>query len=394
LQHGLERYEQRHPRARGLTQGAVVVLKNGDGSILAEVGGREVYQGRATSYSDFNRVTESLRQPGSAMKPIVYLAAFLSGHFTLETLVPDEPISVPDDRDVRKWISNYDGRFKGMIPIRQALAESRNAAAIWMTAQVGIDSVLSTARALGVKTRLQRYATTALGASEVSLLELATAYRTIASGVLAQPSAIRQVVGGSGDVIREGRRTPVRVALDKRTLALIQEGLRGVVRLPTGTAHVLDARAFPIPVMGKTGTTSDFRDALFVGSTYGVDGITVAVRIGFDDNRSLGEQETGARVALPVFRELMLKLYGDKITGPAPLFPEQMEQRIAHYMERDTPALVVVNAPISATGVPRRPASAAELQWLLHNGTAFGRFPTTPLPIPSTMDQRGSSARE
>ena len=70
LQHGLERYEQRHPSARGLTQGSVVVLKNGDGSILAEVGGREVYRGRATSYSDFNRVTESLRQPGSAMKPM------------------------------------------------------------------------------------------------------------------------------------------------------------------------------------------------------------------------------------------------------------------------------------------------------------------------------------
>jgi penicillin-binding protein 1A len=395
LQHGLERYEQRHPRARGLTQGAVVVLKNGDGSILAEVGGREVYQGRATSYSDFNRVTESLRQPGSAMKPIVFLAAFLSGHFTLETLVPDEPISVADGRgDVLKWISNYDGRFKGMIPIRQALAESRNAAAIWMTAQVGIDSVLSTARALGVKTRLQRNAGTALGASEVSLLELATAYRTIASGVLAQPSAIRQVVGGSGDVIPEGRRTPVRVALDKRTLALIQEGLRGVVRLPTGTAHALDARAFPIPVMGKTGTTNDFRDALFVGSTYGVDGITVAVRIGFDDNRSLGENETGARVALPVFRELMLKVYGDGITGPAPRFPQQMEQRIADYMERDTPALVVVNAPISAIGVPRRPASPGELQWLLNNGTVLAPFPTTPLPIPSTMDHSGSSARE
>ena len=184
LQHGLESYEQRHPRARGLTQGAVVVLRNRDGSILAEVGGREMYQGRATSYSDFNRVTESLRQPGSAMKPIVYLAAFLSGDFTLETLVPDEPISVPNGsaEDV-KWISNYDGRFKGLIPIRQALAESRNAVAIWITEQVGIDRVLSTARMLGVQTRLQRYATTALGASEVNLLELATAYRTLASGV-------------------------------------------------------------------------------------------------------------------------------------------------------------------------------------------------------------------
>jgi penicillin-binding protein 1A len=88
-------------------------LTNRDGSILAEVGGRQMYQGRPTSYSDFNRVTESLRQPGSAMKPIVYLAAFRHGDFSLDTLVPDEPISVPDGRaGSRKWIANYDGSFK------------------------------------------------------------------------------------------------------------------------------------------------------------------------------------------------------------------------------------------------------------------------------------------
>jgi penicillin-binding protein 1A len=353
LQHGLERYEQRHPSARGLTQGSVVVLKNRDGSILAEVGGRQVYGGRATSRSDFNRVTESLRQPGSAMKPIVYLAAFRHGDFTLETLVPDEPISVPDGRgDVRKWISNYDGRFKGLIPIREALAESRNAVAIWITEQVGIDSVLRTARSLGVQTPLQRYATTALGASEVSLLELATAYRTIASGILAPAFVIRQIVRGSGDVIPGGQQPALPAAVDRGALALIQEGLRGVVRIPTGTAHALDSRAFPIAVMGKTGTTNEFKDALFIGSTYGADGVTVAVRIGFDDNHSLGSRETGGRVALPVFQEVMLRMYGDKIAGPAPSFPPQMEQRITQYLQ-DPPALVVdvattLNSPLTS----------------------------------------------
>jgi penicillin-binding protein 1A len=372
LRHGLERYEQRRPRGRGLTQGALVVLKNRDGAILAEVGGREMYDGHATSYSDFNRVTESFRQPGSAMKPIVYLAAFLDGDFTLETLVPDEPISVPNGGvDIRKWISNYDGRFKGPIPIRQALAESRNAVAIWMTEQVGIDSVLRTARRLGVQTRLHRYATTALGASEMSLLELATAYRTMASGVLAQPYVIRQVVRGSGEVVPGPRRTGDAVALEERTLALIQEGLRGVVRIPGGTAHALNSRAFPIPVMGKTGTTSEFRDAIFVGSTYGVDGITVAVRIGFDDNRSLGPRETGARVALPVFQELMLKVYGDRLVGPVPAFPEGMEQRITGYLAGDPPALVPA-PPLSTATILRKPASPAELEWLLNHATVVG----------------------
>jgi penicillin-binding protein 1A len=367
LEHGLEHYEQRHPSARGMVQGSVVVLKNRDGSILAETGGRQVYHGRATTYSDFNRVRQSLRQPGSAMKPIVYLAAFQRGDFSLETLVPDEPIQVPNgSADGPKWISNYDGQFKGLIPIRQALAESRNAVAIWISGQIGIDAVLRMSRRLGVQTPLQRYATTALGASEVNLLELATAYQTIASGIRAQPYVIRQIVRDSGEDVSLNERHSVPLFLANGALSLIQEGLRGVVRIPTGTAHALDSSRFPIAVMGKTGTTNEFRDALFVGSTYGIDGITVAVRIGFDDNRSLGRNETGARVALPVFQELMLRVYRDKIAGPLPSFPPQMEQRITRYVLGDPAALVVDRTlPIVTTGAPRRHASPPSIQLVL-----------------------------
>ena len=356
LEHGLQRYEQRHPSARGVIQGSVVVLKNGDGSILAETGGRQMYRGRATTYSDFNRVRKAMRQPGSAMKPFVYLTAFKQGDFFLETLVPDEPISVPTGRaSLPKWISNYDGLFKGLIPIREALAESRNAVAIWLTSQVGIDAVLRTSRSLGVQTPLQRYATTALGASEVNLMELATAYRTIATGVLAEPYVIQHIVRDSGDPMgeKEPHAAPMAIG-DAAALALIQEGLRGVVRIPTGTAHALNSKAFPIAVMGKTGTTSEFRDALFVGSTYGLNGITVAVRIGFDDNRSLGPRETGGRVALPVFQEAMLKVYHDGIVGPVPAFPAQMEQRITQYLldrQAEVPGLVVDAGPSRGLGL-------------------------------------------
>src|ERR1044071_3160065 len=272
-------------------------------SILAETGGRRFYRNRAAAYSDFNRVTKSLRQPGAAMKPMVYLAAFQQGTFNLQSMVPDEPISVPDGAGL-KWIANYDGEFKGMIPLREALAESRNAVAVWIAKQVGIASVLKTARSLGVRTALHPYATTALGASEVNLLELANAYRTIASGVLAQPHLIRQVADDSGAVLFDSEDDELPVDLGEAALPLIQEGLRGVVRIPGGTAHALDSRDFPIAVIGKTGTTNDFRDALFVGSTYGPEGITIGVRIGFDDNRSLGPKETGARVALPVLGEI------------------------------------------------------------------------------------------
>jgi membrane peptidoglycan carboxypeptidase len=151
LERGLLLYEKRHPSARGLIQGSVVVLRNRDASILAETGGRQLYKDHSSAYSDLNRVTKSLRQPGSAMKPIVYLAAFREGTFNLDSVVPDEPISVPNGRQDVKWISNYDGQFEGMIPLRMALAESRNAVAIWITEQIGVSSVLATARGLGIR---------------------------------------------------------------------------------------------------------------------------------------------------------------------------------------------------------------------------------------------------
>jgi membrane peptidoglycan carboxypeptidase len=289
------------------------------------------------------------------MKPIVYLAALRHGGFTLDTLVPDEPISVPDTRaGVRKWIANYDGRFRGLMPVRTAIAESRNTVAVWITGQIGIDAVLRTSRSLGVQTPLRRFPTTALGASEVSLLELANAYRTMASGILATPHVIRRVDRGKNAAADTSAVRSQPVSVTDGPLLLIQEALRGVVRIPTGTAHALASRSFPVAVMGKTGTTNEFRDALFVGSTFGVGGVTVAVRIGFDDNRSLGSNETGGRVALPVFRELMLKIHEAGFVEPAPAFPGSMEQRITRYLDTERleqATTSVANQP-TATVVP------------------------------------------
>jgi len=333
LENGLNLYEKRHPKNAGMIQGSVVILRNSDAAILAEAGGRRTYKGHNTTYSDFNRVTQSVRQPGSAMKPIVYLAAFRQGALDLDTPVPDEPISVHTaGGQPPKWISNFDNQFKGIIPVRQALAESRNAVAIWITQRIGIDSVLKTARDLGIRTLLHRYETTALGASEVTLLELANAYRMMASGIHAEPYVIAKIERSGGDIVYSHPLPWCSINENGLELSLIQEGLRGVVRIPSGTAHSLDARAFPIPVMGKTGTTNSYRDALFIGSTYGPDGITIAVRIGFDDNRSLGGMETGGRAALPVFREVMLNIYQAKLVGPAPSFPADMENNIATYL--------------------------------------------------------------
>jgi penicillin-binding protein 1A len=335
LESGLARYEKRHPAARGQVQGSVVVLANADAAILAEAGGRQHYNLRSSRYSDYNRVTGSLRQPGSVMKPIVYLAAFRSG-LTLDATVVDEPIAVPlGSAEGVKWIANYDATFKGRIPARQALAESRNAAAVWLARGIGMERVIRTCRDLGVRTPLNTYVSTALGASELPLLELAGAYRAMASGLRAEPHVIARVHDGAGTLLYEA--AGAGEELPRESLALIQEGLRGVVRLPGGTARALSGRAFPIPVMGKTGTTSDFRDALFVGSTYGAQGITVAVRIGFDDNRTLGPRETGGRTALPVFREIVARVYADALVGTVPQFPREMEDRIDAYLAAPAP---------------------------------------------------------
>ena len=354
LEKGLNLYEKRHPQNTGLIQGSVVVLRNGDSAILAEVGGRRSYKGHTTAYSDFNRISQSARQPGSAMKPIVYLAAFRQGMLDLDTAVPDEPISVmtSEGRPV-KWIANFDSQFKGMIPVRQALAESRNAVAIWITQQIGIDSVLKTAQDVGIRTPLHHYDTTALGASEVTLLELANAYRLMASGIHAEPYAIARIEQSGGNVIYGQHPVCCSIEENGLELSMIQEGLRGVVRIPSGTAHALDALTFPIPVMGKTGTTNNYRDALFVGSTYGHDGITVAVRIGFDDNRSLGTMETGGKAALPVFREIVLKVYQGELFGPAPRFPAEMEDNINAYLRGDLPPNQAEAAVLNSLRVPR-----------------------------------------
>jgi penicillin-binding protein 1A len=351
LEHGLALYEKRYPGAKGLIQGSVVVLRNADAAILAEAGGRQIYRARHTHYSDYNRATDSLRQPGSAWKPLLYLAAFRRD-LTLDTVAPDEPIAVPmgADRPV-KWITNYDNRFKGPIPLRQALAESRNAVAVWIAREIGVEPMIQTSRQLGIQSPLQPYITTALGASEVRLLELAGVYRAMASGLLAEPHIIDRVLDASGEVLYEASRSSEEIG--SPDLRLIQEGLRGVIRLPEGTAHALANRDFPVPVMGKTGTTSEFRDALFVGSTYGRQGVTVAVRVGFDDNRALGENETGGRTALPIFREIMLRVYERQLVGPVPSFPREIEGGIDRYLvrdaalraERDTPRPPPVDEP-------------------------------------------------
>ena len=186
----------------------------------------------------------------------------------------------------------------------------------------------------------------------------------------ASNTVIARVADVSGGVLYQA--APSVREIRSAELKLIQEGLRGVVRLPDGTAHSLDGGGFPIPVMGKTGTTSNFRDALFVGSTYGPQGITVAVRIGFDDNRELGGKETGGRAALPIFREIMLRVYKAKLVGPAPKFPREIEEGIDRYLALQAQGDTL---PVAASAPPPAPASARDGHGELAVAASGSSFP-------------------
>ena len=330
VERGLQRYERRHSTRAGETQAAVVVLRNADAAVLAEVGGRRLYQGREGRYTDFNRATQAMRQPGSALKPLVYAAALRAGA-SLDTFLLDEPIDVEGtSAGAVKAIANYDHIYRGPIRLREALAESRNAATVWLARAVGMPNILSTARDLGMEVALPPYLSTALGASEVSLRELANVYRALASGMTAHPHVVERLESAAQKVVYETTERGRAIAIPE--LPMIQEALRGVVRLPNGTAHSLAGRSFPISVMGKTGTSNDCRDAVFVGSTYGPDGITVAVWVGRDDFSPLGRGESGGRVALPVFRDIMAQVYRPDVLGASPRMPTAIDRSIDNYV--------------------------------------------------------------
>jgi membrane carboxypeptidase/penicillin-binding protein len=153
-------------------------------------------------------------------------------------------------------------------------------------------------------------------------------------------SAIGRVYDANGQPLIEFAREYRQLSSYEDIPPIVRDAILAAEAKRSSRTTWRDTRAFPIAVMGKTGTTKDFKDALFVGSIYGTGGVTVAVRIGFDDGQSLGPKETGGRVALPVFQEVMLRMYGDQLAGPVPSFPPQMEQRITQYLQGGVPAPV------------------------------------------------------
>src|SRR5216683_2369338 len=288
-------------------EGAVVVTDTQTGEVQALIGGRDV------RYRGFNRALDAARPVGSLLKPAIYLTALAEPtRYTLVTPIDDGPF-VWKSRGAPDWEpTNYDKTFHGAVQLRTALAQSYNAATARLGTELGVEKVLATVKRLGVERELRPYASTLLGAAEMSPLEVAQMYQTIASGGFRTPlKAIREVTTQDG---RPLQRYPLKVeqAFAPEPVVLITSALQGVVR--EGTAQGLKSfLPAEVGAAGKTGTTDDQRDAWFAGFTG--DRLAV-VWLGYDDNRAA--RLSGAGAALPVWGEFMASLNPEPLALPKP----------------------------------------------------------------------------
>ena len=278
----------------GRAEAALVAMKP-DGSVVAMVGGKNY---RASS---FNRAVQAKRQPGSTFKLFVYLAAFRSG-MTPEDFIEDTPITSGTYRP-----ANHGGKYRGRITLRQAFAASSNVAAVRLTQKVGVDAVIKVARDLGITAPLTEDLSLALGTSEIPLIQLAQAYATVAAGaypVIAHGLPPEEQ-GWFGRLMSRQRH------FSQDQLEMIRDLLSSAANRGTGSAAALRTSTF-----GKTGTTQDSRDAIFVGYA---GGLVTAVWIGNDDNSPLPGGAAGGGVPARIWRNFMAGAINEPVETP----PEQ-----------------------------------------------------------------------
>lgn len=278
-----------------LIEGALVLIDPSSGEVRAMAGGYDYRR------SQFNRVTQSVRQPGSTFKPIVYLAAVDGSGYTPSTIVHDEPRTFRAGDEL--WTpGNFDEKYLGDITLRVALEKSRNLVSADIISRIGIDAVINYARKLGITSALGRNLSLSLGSSEVSLLELSRAYSVFpAKGVLFDSVFITKILDRNGQIIFDASGellSRTKQVINENSAFVMTHMLRGVVE--HGTAQKVKELARP--VAGKTGTSNDQMDAWFIGFT--PDWVT-GVWVGFDTKKEIGNKETGGKVSAPIFLEFM-----------------------------------------------------------------------------------------
>ena len=283
------------------TQGALLAVDNASGEIKAMVGGRDFNE------SKFNRATQALRQVGSSFKPYVYTAAIDNGAKPDDTIL-DAPTTFPTASGPPYIPHNYDEKFEGTITLRRALAQSRNIPALKVADQVGIKTVIDYAHRFGITSNLPPYLPVALGAADITLFEQTTAFSVFPNdGVRITPRYITKVTDYDGRVLEEDF-PDVKDVISARTARIMTSMLQSVVQHGTAIA----AAGMKYPLAGKTGTTNDFTDAWFVGFS---PTMTTGVWIGYDEKKTLGSKETGARAALPIWMDFMKVALADKDPG-------------------------------------------------------------------------------
>ena len=272
---------------RDVEQAAGIVMRL-DGAIVAMMGGRDY------GVSEFNRVTHSLRPPGSSFKPIVYLTALENG-WNMNNVIIDEPMNYGRYRP-----RNYGNKYYGEITLFEALTLSLNTVAVQLMKEVGPDQAIDTARRLSITADLEPNLSTALGSNGVPMIQMATAYATLGRGGSAvDPYSIRRILDKEGNVLYE-RPTPPKPeqVIDQGALRQLTAMMQSVIHSGTGRAA-----AIPYPAAGKTGTSQDFRDAWFIGFSTKY---SAAIWFGNDDN-SPTKRLTGGSAPAQVWREVMTK---------------------------------------------------------------------------------------
>ncbi|MGE5751023.1 MAG: penicillin-binding protein 1A [Nitrospirota bacterium] len=300
VKEGLAKIEARHRKkvASNPLQAALIAIEPSTGHILAMVGGRDF------SESQFNRAWQAIRQPGSAFKPVIFAAALEQG-FGATDILDDSPLTIKVDRKKNWTPENFTHTYQGPVTLRNALAQSLNVPTVKLLEKIGVDETIQYARKFGIRSPLTRYLSLALGSSDVTLFELTSAYTVFANhGTKLGPVSILMITDSSGRVLYTNDALPVQV-MKPETSYLITNLLRGVIERGTGWK----ARELGRPAAGKTGTTNDYRDAWFMGYT---PNLVAGVWVGYDDHRSIGPKETGARTALPIWLTFMKKASAER----------------------------------------------------------------------------------
>jgi penicillin-binding protein 1A len=308
VEKGLQELEMREEYEKGQVQGALICMEAKTGAIKAMVGGRDFKK------SEFNRATQSRRQPGAAFKPFIYTAAFDQG-MTPSTRIVDAPIVYEDKSSPDGFWrpKNFDGKFTGPTTLRTALVQSRNIITIKILQEIGVDYAAGYAANMGISSPLTKNLSMALGTSGVTLQEMVRGYGVLANqGKRVVPFTIKKIVDRTGHIFEENQPKDEQV-IDPRIAFMTSYVMQDVVESGTGRR----VKSIGRPVAGKTGTTDDMRDAWFIGFT---PSLVAGVWVGFDQEISLGKQEQGGRAAAPIWLYFMEKaIQGTPIeTFPVP----------------------------------------------------------------------------